>query len=193
MAIAARKDDAIRAIDGKVTSLIGFSGAVATVLGLARATVGQLPASTLAAIFFTLSIVACLATLFVRQRSLPSPSLYSYMPTLKDPKNKARIAVKLAEAWVEYSAKSERLATTKANLARIATILFVLGTVSMLFTLQANSLTAHQPANSTKQVFGGAATGPPKLLGPRPCRKEAKPTCQTTTKRHSRLPSIRTP
>jgi hypothetical protein len=81
-----------------------------------------------------LSTILNLRGMAIREDDLPSPSLYNTARVAEKPKNKARVAMALAEAYTNYSLDLQHEAGLKARISS-GSSMFVLGPVALLIVM----------------------------------------------------------
>jgi hypothetical protein len=97
-----------RTLEGKATSVVGFATAVLGFVAQYRS--GALLAIdpngipvVIAVFVLELAAIACgLYALQPQAAAFPDPLLYNYPSAVENPKNRARIAMALAQSWAEY-------------------------------------------------------------------------------------------
>ena len=106
----------LRALEAKAAQIAGFAGTVVAVMGAFSHTLNG-NFGKLGLVFLIITIASCLCAMSIRSDELPSPALYNSNLVARDPSNKARIAMALAEAYTEYSADLQHQSGRKARFA----------------------------------------------------------------------------
>ena len=125
----AAADKAIETLETKAASEIGFAGTIIAVF----ATLGRKDYLLAVAVPLALSILCNIRAMFVEEYALPSPVIYNLQSVVSDPANKARIALKLTEAYGDYSADLGVKCGRKSRYVRAGTLLLVVGVFMLLW------------------------------------------------------------
>jgi hypothetical protein len=124
----------MRALEGKAAQLVGFAGTVAALVGVFGRSVAH-PLLLITVGLLVVSIILNLRGMAIREDDLPSPSLYNTARVAEKPKNKARVAMALAEAYTNYSLDLQHEAGLKARWISSGSFVFILGLVALLMVM----------------------------------------------------------
>jgi hypothetical protein len=163
------KHDTIQTLETKAASQIGFAGAImAIMVALGR------PGLIWAACVLGASILSNLRAMLVTEYVAPSPLIYNLIGTVKKPENKARIAIRLAEAYGRYAAQLGVEGHKKSRYVLLGTVLLVAGTfllVALALTQRPGEISVRCPNDRcTVTVTQGADSN-----AQRPGRRYTKP------------------
>lgn len=143
----------------KLVALVGGGASLYTLLGwFGQANYLRFsPLLLTSALFFFLSVLLLLISLYPRERDILAITEFNSLPVLADPAFRARIARRLIDAWQELSFDMVPILRKKGRFIYIATAAIVIGAALLLanFLVLHNSRTATNTANQAVMKCSG--------------------------------------